>query len=157
MKKQVTETVFDPAQLHFMGYRMVRAEIDSSWDFEPDETRNFSYNYHFEVAFSLETNDVRTSVQLSIENPSVSEGIPPAKGFYEFGFLFEVENLKELVEVKRKKVTGIEPNLLLALASLSYSTTRGILMARLEGTALAGFILPIIDPVLLTNTAPLRG
>lgn len=156
MKKTEKEIKFDASKVHFSAYRIVRAEIASTWDFEPDDSEDFSYDYHFEVAFNLEANDAKTSVQIAIESPSNSKGTLPAKGFYEFGFLFEVENLGDLVEVKRKKVTAIDPNLFLALASMSYSTTRGILMARLEGTDLAGFILPVINPTLLTNTAPLR-
>jgi hypothetical protein len=38
-----------------------------------------------------------------------------------------------------------------ALASITYSTTRGILMTGFQGTALCNFILPVKDPDELLN------
>ncbi|MNY64312.1 hypothetical protein D3C86_2014030 [compost metagenome] len=40
----------------------------------------------------------------------------------------------------------IHPALGNALASITYSTSRGILMTRFQGTVLSDFILPVIDP-----------
>jgi hypothetical protein len=40
----------------------------------------------------------------------------------------------------------LHPSLGNALASITYSTSRGILMTRFQGTALSDFILPVINP-----------
>ncbi len=68
-----------------------------------------------------------------------------ARGLFELNFVYHIENLSELVEQKDQQVT-IDAGLSNALASITYSTTRGILMTRFQGTSLANFILPVIDP-----------
>ena len=51
----------------------------------------------------------------------------------------------KMIYLKEEEIT-IDANLGNALASISYATSRGILMTRFQGTALEDFILPVIDP-----------
>jgi len=71
-----------------------------------------------------------------------------ASGIFYFRFFFTVDNLRELmVEAAGKSIP--QPQLAATLTSIAYSTARGILWARLAGTPLEGFALPIIDPMRL--------
>jgi hypothetical protein len=45
----------------------------------------------------------------------------------------------------------LDPDLGNALSAITYSTARGILLTRLQGTAFQDFILPIINPNNLLN------
>ena len=40
----------------------------------------------------------------------------------------------------------LDPGLGNALSSITYSTARGVLLTRLQGTALQNFVLPVINP-----------
>ncbi|GAO27720.1 hypothetical protein JCM15548_14569 [Geofilum rubicundum JCM 15548] len=40
----------------------------------------------------------------------------------------------------------LHPDLGNALSSVTYSTSRGILLTKMQGTALQNFVLPIINP-----------
>ena len=68
-------------------------------------------------------------------------------GKFELQLFFEVENLAELMLTDDEHPEPIvHPQLGLMLASIAYSTARGILWTRLAGTPLEGISLPIIEP-----------
>jgi hypothetical protein len=61
-------------------------------------------------------------------------------------FIYRIENLEELASPEKNKRLHLNPALTNALSSVTYSTSRGILLTRLQGTALQHFVLPIINP-----------
>jgi hypothetical protein len=61
-------------------------------------------------------------------------------------FIYHVENLNDLAKPDDKNLIELHPGLAKALSSVTYSTSRGILLTRLQGTALQNFVLPIINP-----------
>jgi hypothetical protein len=61
-------------------------------------------------------------------------------------FIYRIENLEELATPEKNKQLHLNPALTSALSSVTYSTSRGILLTRLQGTALQHFVLPIINP-----------
>jgi hypothetical protein len=62
--------------------------------------------------------------------------------------------MAELAIETKPKHLEIHSGLANAIASISYSTARGIILSRFQGTALREFILPVIDPnSLLKNGA----
>ncbi len=69
-----------------------------------------------------------------------------ANGSFHLVFIYRIENFEELVttgENNRLKLNSLLAN---ALASVTYSTSRGILLTRLQGTVLQNFVLPVINP-----------
>jgi hypothetical protein len=66
-------------------------------------------------------------------------------------YIYHVENLEELVKPAKNHLIDLNPALGNALSSITYSTSRGILLARVQGTALQNFVLPIINPNKLLN------
>ena len=63
----------------------------------------------------------------------------------ELSFLFQVENLSEISEAntnENKLISHLEAT----LAGIAYSTARGLLMNKVQGTRFTGFILPVISP-----------
>ena len=65
-------------------------------------------------------------------------------------FIFKVENMEELVEFnddEKKAIISFE--LGINLVSIAYSTMRGVIHTRTQGTVLEGIIIPVIDPKLL--------
>ena len=147
---------FDPQCVILHSYRIVKAEIDTPLDYTGYEQGEYSYKVHFESAFRLDDNWMRTMLEVEVELPSENLEEKGAKAYFQIIFYFEVLNLEDLVTLKKKKPPLIDENLHISLASVTYSTSRGILMTRLENTALKGFFLPIISPSTLINTSPIR-
>ena len=94
---------------------------------------------------AYENGFVRVEMGFEITTESDNEQ-KEANAEFNFSYMFEVENLKELVELKKKMINDVNSNLVVALAAISFSTSRGILMTRLQGTAMEDYILKIIAP-----------
>lgn len=67
---------------------------------------------------------------------------------------FEVSNLKEFVPLEKKDTPDLPMNFMQTLLSISLSTTRGILIAKTEGSILNGICLPILNPTSFKPVSP---
>lgn len=100
----------------------------------------------FDTGYNLSDNLVKADLLFSVETESSQEQ-EEASGCFKLSFIFYVSNLDELVvSLPETGSLQINPSLGNAIASISYSTSRGILMTRFNGTALSNFILPVINP-----------
>jgi hypothetical protein len=83
---------------------------------------------------------------VSVKTDSKGENESEANGNFHLIFIYRIENLEELAIPEKNKRLNLNPGLANALSSVTYSTARGILLTRLQGTALQNFVLPIINP-----------
>lgn len=82
---------------------------------------------------------------VSLKTDSKRTDVKEATGSFHLVFIFKVENLDELIQ-QTKSTIKLDPDFGNALAAITYSTSRGILLTRLQGTAFQNFILPVINP-----------
>lgn len=133
-----------PEQMHIRHFQIIKGQIEGPFEFDMNAITDHSFTVDLDMTFSLEANLVKSDFKINVETKSENE--KEATGSFEFVFLFEVENLDELAISGEENDLEIDSGLSNAIASISYSTSRGILMTRFNGTALENFILPIIDP-----------
>ena len=76
----------------------------------------------------------------------LSKAEKEAEARFNFVYIYTLENYDDLIETKKGKVELLNDNLMPAVAAISFSTSRGVLMTRLQGTAMKDYILPIINP-----------
>lgn len=140
------EHLLIPDKICIANSAIVKFHIDSPFDFQSKNVKTNEISMEYNMAFNLEDKLVKIDFQVEVLTESKSENLEEARGTFHFVYVFHVENLEELVTSDKKN--RIELNGLLAnvLASITYSTTRGMLMVRLKGTAFESFVLPIIDP-----------
>lgn len=132
-------------------FRLVKGQIDSPFDFRVSNIKGFNYDVEFEIGLNLEEELVKADF---IINLSTASEVPTVEAVcsYHFVFLFNVEGLSDHVQITAEGVADWNPYLANAIASITYSTSRGILMSRFQGTVMKDFILPVIDPnALLSN------
>lgn len=120
------------------------------------------------IKFSVNnTEEIRTMDRLGFNfNISFASSIEPSKKIIAFDILVDIYTEKELLNKVSELASRIEymimnfddlikninnqlvipDQLMIMLTSISLSTTRGILAAKLEGSALEGVHLPVIDP-----------
>lgn len=135
---------FVPEEIHFRYFQILKGLIDIPWGFDEEKVTDHSFTVNLDVSFNLEENYVKSDFSVSINTESKNE--EEAKGEFDFVFLFEVDNLDELATPEGEEELVVDAGLSNAIASICYSTSRGILMTRFNGTAFDKFILPIIDP-----------
>lgn len=138
-----------PEKIQILNFKIIKGKIESPFEFDTEKVTGHNFNVDFETAFNVEDKLVKADFKVSVETLSEEKNILEAKGEFHFVFIFNVENMEDLVKTthhnKTPKIT-IHGSLGNALASICYSTSRGILMTRFQGTSLDSFILPVINP-----------
>ena len=145
------ESKFCADIIQIVDFRIIKGQIESPFEFDMSAIEGHTFNVEFQMGFNIQQALVKADFTVFVETKS-SVSIPEeAKGSFHFVYTFHVENLEELVFYNAKKTLDVDVNLGNALAAISHSTSRGVLMTRFQGTALESFIMPIIDPKKLLN------
>lgn len=144
-----------PEKIHILNVNILKCSIESPFEFSQKNIHTHDFTYKFEVAFNLEDLLIKTDFILNITTKSKIAVEEEAVGSFHFVFIFKIDNLKELAILNKNNTIDLGGGLDNAIASLTYSTSRGILLSRLKGTALENFMLPVIDPNQLTNNSSL--
>ena len=139
-------SAFNPEALEMADFRLVKGSIESPFDFDPEQVDGHKFELGFDLSFNMEDKLTKADFQVQIGTNSKGENIEEAQGSFQFAFIFHVKNLEDLVKQNTDESTQVDGALANALAAISYSTARGILLTRFQGTALRNFILPVINP-----------
>ena len=134
-----------PEKIIIREFRLIKGQIDSPYEFQIKNIDTFDFSVEFNAGFNLEDNLIRADFVINLATIS-KEKADEATSSYHFVFIFHVENLNEHTTVADDKSVDWNPYLANAIASITYSTSRGILMSRFQGTVMEDFILPVVDP-----------
>jgi hypothetical protein len=142
----MSANLLKPEKIEIVDYKIIKGHINSPFEFEDDKVEGHTFNVDFEMAFNLPDKLIKADFSVNVETKSERENTEEAIGNFSFVFVFHVDNIDELTKLEEDNTVNINPVLGNALAAITYSTSRGILMARFQGTALRNFILPVINP-----------
>jgi hypothetical protein len=132
-------------------FRLVKGQIDSPFDFRMSNIKSFDFKVDFNTGFNLDEDLIKADFSIEVSTISL-ETVQEATCSYHFVFIFHVENIKEHTQLVEDGLIDWNPFMANAIASITYSTSRGILMSRFQGTIMKDFILPVVDPnALLQN------
>lgn len=134
-----------PQKIEIIDFKIIKGEISSPFDFEEKNIEGHSFNVNFELGFNLPDKLIKAEFTVNVETKSRKNG-SEAKGVFCFVYIYFVENIEDLTSLEKDSTVILHQSLGNALASITYSTSRGILMTRFQGTALSDFILPVINP-----------
>ncbi len=134
-------------------FRLVKGQIDSPFDFKVSDIKSFDFKVDFRTGFNLDENLIKADFVIDVATIS-NQPVAEATCNYHFVFLFHVEDLKENAAMAEDKSVDWNPFLANAIASITYSTSRGILISRFQGTVMRDFMLPVIDPNSLWKAIP---
>jgi hypothetical protein len=141
----------DPKKIIIREFRLIKGQIDSPFDFRISDIKSFAFDVDFNTGFNLEENLIKADINIKVSTVS-GETTQEAECTYNFVFIFFVENLTEHAQLAEDKTIDWNPFLANAIASITYSTSRGILLSRFQGTVMKDFMLPVINPdALLEN------
>lgn len=138
-----------PEKIQILDFKIIEGRIESPFEFDIEKVTGHNFHVDFETAFNVENKLVKADFKVSVATLSEDKKSLEAKGEFHFVFVFTIENMEELVKINQKDKPpkiSVDSSLGNALASISYSTSRGVLMTRFQGTSLDSFILPVINP-----------
>jgi hypothetical protein len=142
----MSANILQTEKIKIVDFKIIKGQINSPFDFNEENIEGHSFNVNFELGFNLEDKLVKADFSVNVETKSNNKDIEEAAGNFSFVYIFYVDNLEELAIQEEDHTITVNSFLGNALASITYSTSRGILMTRFQGTILRDFILPVIDP-----------
>ena len=136
--------IVNPELIDLVSVDILKARIESEFETLSEDSTEFQFTTSFLNGFNIDEKLVRCELEINVDKKN-EEGRIIAESNFTISFVYQIENLEEVVEVKDG---GIIFNGAMAatLAGIAFSTTRGILLSRFQGTTFRDFILPIIDP-----------
>jgi hypothetical protein len=134
-----------PEKITLREFRLVKGRIDSPFDFKISNIKSFDFKVDFNTGFNLDEGLIKADFIIDVTTIS-SEPTTEAICNYYFVFLFHVQGIHEHAQLTPDGVMDLNPYLANAIASITYSTSRGILISRFQGTVMKDFILPVVDP-----------
>jgi hypothetical protein len=143
---------FDAEKLIILEFKVIKGEVNANEDFDKTLVSGHQVQTEFELGFNLELKRIRADLKLSIKSESDKKNKKEASAKFEFIYIFSFEDLSLFAQMNKQKTIDVDAILANTLASLSYSTSRGVLLTRLQGTAMQNFILPVINPANLLSS-----
>ncbi len=145
MTKPEQKRHLQPEKIRLLDFRLLTGRLDSRLDFDPEKTSGYGFSVDFDMQFDLKHKGIKADFHISLKSQSELER-EEAEAEYHLIFAYHVENLLDLVHIQKDKTLQVDHQLANAISSITYSTARGILIARFQGTAFRDFYLPIVDP-----------
>jgi hypothetical protein len=139
------ERKIEADKIHILNIRTLKGNIDASA--EANTEKIAGHQFSFELNTGLNPAEKVVGLQLLVNINAVDKDDKPLniKGSYTHEMLFHVDNLDEFIESKDGS-NVIDAGMGSTLISIIYSTVRGIICTRTQGTSLGLVVLPVIDP-----------
>lgn len=137
---------FNPEKINLVDCKIIKAQVDMPENFDLNKVAGYKLDNTLQLGFNLEDKLAKADFIINIQSDSKGDNEFEASGDFHLVFIYRIENLAELAILDKNNRVDLNPSLANALSSVTYSTSRGILITRLQGTALQNFVLPIINP-----------
>ncbi|MEO8174288.1 MAG: hypothetical protein ABI581_14435 [Sediminibacterium sp.] len=136
----------------------MKGNIDGSPDVDPKSIRNHKYVFDVGIGINPEEKIVGLQLEIRITATGIGGKDLNVTGAYTHDIVFRVENLDDFVEISADETEPPEIDALMSatLTGIAFSTVRGIIFSRTQGTSLGTVILPVIDPKKLAAFSQLQ-
>ena len=138
-----------PEKIHLLSIIVIKANLNFSEDLLDSDRKieNLQFGIAHESAYNAEEKRTRIRIFTTL---SSNEGDSSIEAEYGVELHFEVDNFEEFTRKKGNEVE-VDLNLAATLFGIAYSTVRGIVLERTQGTILGGIIIPVIDVIKVLN------
>ncbi|AEI49870.1 hypothetical protein [Runella slithyformis] len=136
---------FDPEKLSMIEFKLIKGQIDTPEEFDVEKIEGHQVENSLKLGFNLEDKLIKADFTADVKTDSKGGNEEEARGIFHLVFIYRVDNL-EMLATPDNNTLDVHPALINALSGITYSTARGIMLTRLQGTAFKDFILPIINP-----------
>lgn len=148
---QQDNNIFDPEKITLIDFKTIKGQVNTPEIFDISKVIGHQLDNALQLSFNLDKKLAKADFSVSISTDSKGQNETEATGVFHLIFTYLIENLAALAIPDETKRLSLNLGLANALSSVTYSTSRGILLTKLQGTALQNFILPIINANKLLN------
>lgn len=138
----------DADKIHVLDIKTLAGNIECKS--QEDVKKIEAHQFEFELSYGLAVKDNIIGFKLVVDIVAIDKRRQPLsiEGSYTHEMIFKVDNLDDFIE-KTDKGDMIDAGLGSTLVSIIYSTVRGIIYNRTQGTSLGVVILPVVAPLRL--------
>ena len=140
------EIIIDPEKIHLINIKTIKGNIDSDADIDIDIIKGHEFSFELSTGVNADDNVIGINLLVNIEAKDTADKILPVRGSYTHEIIFIVDNLKDFLILNETDEYKIDGSLGSTIVSIAYSTIRGIIFTRTQGTSLGSVILPVINP-----------
>lgn len=147
--------IFDPRFVGIISIDVIKEKIVNPnvfpelWLEVPDSQYRLSYELRFNDIEKIVKLDMTISLRTKSKKKPIK--IQKTSGEFTFGFLFGILHYDDFIKLDNEGEHIIDKHLEYNLVGVSYGTSRGLLLSRINGTIYRDTILPIMMPEDLVN------
>ena len=145
----MSTAIVQPEKIHLQSIRVLKAHFEVAEKLMDVSTglSHFDVDLNATPEFNLDEDSIRFRLNIIIDGYNEDKIKIEVSGKYCIDTVFKVDNLDEFVKWDEKKENfSVDENIIATIAGISYSTSRGIVLDRTQGTEFKGVILPVINP-----------
>ena len=138
-----------PELIHLIGIRVLKSHLEVSDKLmdKPRKIDGFEMGSSSESGFNFDEKLMRFRLRLKLTGHDKSQKPIGIEGEYAIEFNYHIENMDDFLTKKEEQDDYIVgDDLGGTIAGISYSTARGIILERTQGTDFNGIIIPVINP-----------
>ena len=143
--------IFNPESISLIDFKLRKGNVETPEEFDSEFVKGHEMDNSIQMGFNLSDELSKTDLVINIKTKSEGVNQDEAICSYHLVFVFKINQMNNFVKLNDKSLIDVHPALSNALASITYSTSRGILLSRLQGTAFSNFILPVVNSNNLLN------
>lgn len=142
------EKIIDPEKIHLINIKTIKGNIDAAADIDINSIAGHEFSFELGTGLNVEDNVIGMQLVVNIQAKDSADKLLPINGSYTHEIVFIVDNLKDFLEPDESgnNKYKIDGGLGSTIVSIAYSTIRGIIFTRTQGTSLGSVILPVINP-----------
>ena len=148
----------DPNKISITSIKTLKGNINSNEEELDVTVKQYQIECTSETAVNIDEKLIRVLFKIDIFVLNDRSEKTSTDASYTNEFIFLIDNLDELTELLDNGIVEIDVELSKTLLSLAFSTSRGMIFSRTQGTILNGIILPVVNPNnLLNSIKPIEG
>ncbi len=110
-----------------------------------DGKHEFDLTYNFQIGLNRTENILRYIFSCGIKTLNEKQVEIDVTAKFDIAYLFKIDNLEELITINESDDSiKINDELITILANICYSTSRGIIYTKCQGTIIKNLIIPIL-------------
>ncbi len=157
MSTDIKSPRVNPNLIHLREIILLESSLESSEEFlkSPVKPLGCEVKVGNLIGGNPDKNNFSTRLEIQLIGQDEQGQALGLKARFLIHFRFEVDNFTDFVQHRDKEQAILDSKLTLTLLNIAYSTTRGMVLSRTQGTFFDGVILPVIDPaVFLSPVSP---
>jgi len=149
MSKKKIPPAVEADKIHLFSINVFKSNLETSEAFldAPKKVEGFDFGLARNFAHNLKEKGTRIRLYFTMEAVDEEKQILGLKAEYGIEFHFHIDNFEDFVKINKKKELDMDAAYAGTLLGIAYSTSRGIILERIQGTFFDAIILPVLDPI----------